>query len=282
MRQFLGIMSSRPPHSSDGSITTNHVTERSRYHTEALARGLAILEQFNERDSWLSLMELATRTGIDKSTALRLVDTLRSLGFLERSSTSRKYRPGLRVLQLGHAALAASNLHDLALPSLEQLASETHETVNMGVLVGGAVLYIVRLKRAELVTANIQVGSTLPAYCTSMGKLLLADLGEAERAKLLESESWASLGPHTIVEPRAFSVELRKIKSRGWAAQDEELAAGLRSVAAPVRDSSARVVAAINVAVPATRVSMDELTRDLLPRLLQSAELISALAGYRR
>ncbi|MGH7641979.1 MAG: IclR family transcriptional regulator [Candidatus Dormibacteria bacterium] len=273
------------PRTRDQTTPDTHppvATGRSRYHTEALARGLAILGQFDESTPWLSLAELSTRTELGKSTALRLVDTLHSLGFLERSLSTRKYRPGLAVLQLGHAALAASSLHDLALPELERLAAKTRETVNMGVLVGGSVLYIARLKRAELVTANIQVGSTLPAYCTSMGKLLLAHLDRERLAQALLQHPMERLGPHTIVAEDELSIELQRIRQQGWSVQDEELAAGLRSVAAPVRDASSQVIAAVNVAVSAARVSVEELTQRFPPLVLNCANAISALAGDRR
>lgn len=251
-----------------------------RYFTETLARGLRILTQFNEEATSLSLGDLAGRTGLDKATTLRLVNTLHSLGFLERSPTTRRYRPGLGVLRLGHAALAASSLHDHALPRLEELAAATGETVNMGVLVGDSVLYIERLKRAELVTANIQVGSTLPAYCTSMGKMLLATAGPAA-ASILDIGRFESLGPNTIVDSKALAVELRKIRSRGWASQDEEVAPGLLSLAAPIRDETSTVIAAINVAVPSSRFSMRKLVHDFLPLVMDCAKAISELSGYR-
>jgi len=256
------------------------VPPESRYFTETLARGLRILLEFHEGALSLSLGELSARTGLDKATTLRLVNTLHSVGFLERSPATRRYRPGLGVLRLGYAALAASSLHDSALPQLEVLAAATGETVNMGVLVGDSVLYVERLKRAELVTANIQVGSTLPAYCTSMGKMLLATGGPAA-ASILDAGRFEPLGPKTIVDSKALAIELKKIQRRGWASQDEEVAPGLLSIAAPIRDETSKVIAAINIAVPSSRFTMRRLVDEFLPLLMESANVISEFSGYR-
>lgn len=258
----------------------NGLQTGSRYFSKTLAKGLQILCQFDEGTTWLSLSELAARTGLDKATTLRLAGTLHSLGYLDRSLTTRQYRPGLRVLTLGHAALAASNLRDRARPHLEQLAEDTQETVNMGVLVGTQVLYIERIKKAQLVEANIQVGSTLPTYCTSMGKVLLAWLDTAAAAEHIPPEL-ERLGPKTIVDHDMLIAELAQVRERGWARQDQEMAPSLRSVAAAIRNESGDVIAAVNIAVAVDRVTMEGLIDKCLPLLLKCVTVISGLSGFR-
>jgi IclR family pca regulon transcriptional regulator len=251
-----------------------------RYFNEALARGLSILVQFNERDQWLSLSEIARRTSMNRVTALRMVATLQALGFLDRSEATRKYRPGVATLTLGYAALRSFGIRDLALPFLERLAKQTNETVNMGVLIGAEVLYLERLKRSELVTADIHVGSRLPAHATSIGKLLLAFLPEKGLDELLLRMKLRKYGPNTITSKTRLKTALAKIRTEGYSVQDEEMAAGLRSVAAPIRDADGRVVAGINIAVPAARVSAEDLRDQLRLEVVVIANLISRAAGY--
>jgi IclR family transcriptional regulator, pca regulon regulatory protein len=253
------------------------VGRRTLYFNESLARGLKILLLFSSQNRWLSLSDIARQTGVNPATVMRLLGTLERMGFVERSLSRRKYRPGLAVLKLGYSALHASSIRELALPHLERLAQQTGETVNMGVLAETSVLYIVRLKRTELVTADIHVGSTLPAYSSSMGKVLLAHLPQPQLTVLLKSMRLERRGPNTITDRRVLRSALIQIRKQGWALQDEETAAGLRSVSAPIHDRSRNVVAAINIATPTTRVTVDRLLTDLLPPLMETAQAISEL-----
>ena len=168
----------------------------SRYRIEALAKGLDVLRLFDESVTSLKLREICDRTGIPMPTAFRVVATLEEGGYLERLPDG-SIRPGVAVLLLGSAALRGSSLVQLSEQPLRHLAEESGETVNLGVLVGDQVLYLARLRNSDLVTANIQVGSTLPAAYTSMGKLLLAYLSDAElEATLANHDFGADAGPN--------------------------------------------------------------------------------------
>ena len=257
------------------------MVSRSRYHVEALARGLLILSLFTPEEPWLSLSDIARRAGLTTATALRFVSTLRSLGFLEQSPETRKYRPSLATLKLGYSVLAGADLRALALPVLQRLSVTTGETVNMAVLAGVEIVYIERLKTTELITANVQVGSLLPAHCTSMGKVLLAALPPEELDRLLPQIDLTPRGPKAITSVERLRAELERVRAVGYAIQDEELVAGLRSAAAPITDRDGRVIAAINIAVPAARVSVDRLRGVLLPAVIQAATEISAFLQYR-
>jgi len=249
-----------------------------RYYNESLARGLRILQLFGENSQWLSLSEVGRMAGLSPATAHRLLSTLAQLGFIERSPTTRKYRPGLSVLKLGYSALQASDIHALARPYLERLADDTGETVNMGVLAGNSVLYVQRIERHELVTADIHVGSTLPAYATSIGKLLLAFLSDEDLRTRITGTRLVKYGPNTIGTRAALIAALGEIRSQGWAYQDEETAVGLRSIAAPIRNRGGEVAAGINIAVAASRMSLNDLVKKLLPVLRETAFRISALS----
>jgi IclR family pca regulon transcriptional regulator len=184
------------------------------------------------------------------------------------------------VLTLGGAALRSLDLVALATPRLQQLGEATGETVNLAVLTGDRVLYLIRLRNSDLVTANIQVGSTLPAVHTSIGKLLLAHLPEAElRERITDSSFPAQHGPNAKVSLDELHDELVQIRDQGWALQDEELAHGLRSMAAPITGADGRVIAGVNLAVQARDWSTQRIVRELRPVLLQTCTEISQLAG---
>src|SRR5580693_7010417 len=174
-------------------------TERPGYRVEALAKGLRILSLFDEqRPSW-RVSDLATATGLPMPTVYRVVMTLASEGYLEHLPTG-DYRPGVRTLTLGTAALRSLDFVTIATPKIRLLGERTGETVNLAVLNGDRVLYLVRLRNSDLVTANIQVGSTLPAVHTSIGKLLLAHLSEADlEARITDASFSANSGPNAKV-----------------------------------------------------------------------------------
>lgn len=249
------------------------------YTVTALAKGLRVLSAFSEQRRELRLVDVSELTGIPVATAFRLLKTLEEGGYVEQLEDGR-FRPGPYVLSLGYAALQGQGLVEAATVCLKRLADETGETVNLGVLVGSSVLYLVRIRNTDLVTANLQVGSMLPAPCTSMGKLLLAyvDAGEVDR-RITDEDLGTCRGPHAMRTLEGLAQELSEIRQRGWALQDEEVAHGLRSVAAPVRDPSG-VVAAANLAVQASHWTRAKLIERFLPPLLGAAAEISRHLGY--
>lgn len=251
--------------------------ERQGYRVEALAKGLRILSLFNEqRPSW-RISDLAAAAGMPMPTVYRVVMTLASEGYLDHLPNG-DYRPGVRTLTLGTAALRSLDLVAIATPKLTGLGQRTGETVNLAVLTGDRVLYLIRLRNSDLVTANIQVGSTLPAVHTSIGKLLLAHLDDADlEARITDASFSANSGPNAKVSLDELHEELRTIRDQGWAMQDEELAYGLRSVAAPVIGPDGHVVAGVNVAVQARDWSTQRIIRELRPAVLAACAEISGL-----
>ena len=212
-------------------------------------------------------------------TVYRVVMTLTAEGYLDHLPNG-DYRPGVRTLMLGTAALRSLDLVALATPKLQRLAEATGETVNLAVLTGDRVLYLVRLRNSDLVTANIQVGSTLPAVHTSIGKLLLAHLDESElRERITDASFPAQRGPNAKVSLDELRPELAEIRDQGWAMQDEELAHGLRSVAGPIAGPAGRVVAGVNLAVQARDWSRQRIVRELSPVVLATCAEISLLAS---
>jgi IclR family pca regulon transcriptional regulator len=267
---------SSPPGELPGAIAAV-VAQRPEYRVEALAKGLRILSLFDEkRPSW-RVSDLASAAGLPMPTVYRAVMTLTAEGYLDQLPDGG-YRPGVRTLTLGTAALRSLDLVEIAAPKLQQLAERSGETVNLAVLSGDRVLYLVRLRNSDLVTANIQVGSTLPAVHTSIGKLLLSYLDEADLAARITDASFsANSGPNAKLSLAELRGELRTVRDQGWAMQDEELAYGLRSVAAPIIGPDGRVLAGVNLAVQARDWSSQRIVRELRPAVLATCAQISGL-----
>jgi IclR family pca regulon transcriptional regulator len=255
--------------------------ERRAYTVEALAKGLRILALFSERRTELRLTEIVALSGLPMPTAFRLVATLESEGYLERLPGGA-VRPSAGVLTLGFAALRGLDLVQTSTLILRGLFARTQQTVNLGVLSHDRVVYVARLQSdTVLVTANVTVGSTLPAIVTSMGKVLLAFTPEAEIATRITRATFAgSWGPNAVRNATALRKQLAQVRADGFAVQDEELASGLRSIAAPVRQADGRVIAAVNVAVPARDFTVARLRGEMCPPLLAACAQISSRLGW--
>jgi IclR family transcriptional regulator, pca regulon regulatory protein len=253
--------------------------------SQSLERGLAILAEFRPATPELGVSELARSLGLSRSTSHRYVATLARLGYLQQNEATRKYRLGPRVLDLGFAAINSMELRQISAPHLQRLADETGHTVNMAILDGSDIVYIERCRTSQLgqreIDLDLHIGSRLPAYCTSMGKVLLAYLEPARQAELLDRIELLDRGPNTITTRAALAAELELVRERGVGVNNEELAYGLRSIAVPVRGQRDEVVAAINLAVHRSAASIDELVDRLGPKLHRGAAAISALLGYR-
>ena len=266
-------------------MATRESTQTGSGQSQSLERGLAILSAFKPATPELGISELARVLGLTRSTSHRYVATLARLGYLQQNPQSRKYRLGPRVLDLGFSAINSMELRQIAATHLQQLSDETGHTVNMAILDGTDIVYIERCRSSQQgqreIDLNLHVGSRLPAYCTSMGKVLLAGLPEPELAAVLDQVQFQQRGPNTLTERKALADALAAVRDAGIAVNNEELAYGLRSIAVPVRDSSGVVAAAINLAVHRSLVSMEDLVIRLSPALKRTANEISARIGYR-
>jgi IclR family pca regulon transcriptional regulator len=233
----------------------------------------------------LGIANIADELGMSRSTTHRYVITLVALGYLEQGA-SRKYRLGLKVTDLGMSALNATGLREHAHPYLDELRQRTGYTASMAVLDGPEILYIDRARSYRRGQSEIDLGlapgSRLPAYCTAMGKLLLANLPEEERREILAAMKLTKRGPNTITSKKALRDELDEVREESFAVNDEELAPELYSIAAPVRNGAREVVAAVNLAADSSMIALAEFVDALSPHLVSTANRISARLGYRR
>jgi PcaR/PcaU/PobR family beta-ketoadipate pathway transcriptional regulator len=253
---------------------------KSRYNIEALARGLEILSLFSSERSSLSLSQIVQLLQLNKSTAYRVLSTLESMGYLAQDKNTHQYRPSLRVLQLGFTAIHTFEIRKIAHPYLEKLSQELGETVTLAVLDGFRAIYVDRIHNQSVVGVVLGVGSSLPAHCTALGKVLLAGLPVDELNQLLATQELCSYTPKTLTSKKSLIAELAKIRAQGYAIDDEELASALRAAAAPLRDLSRRTVAAINVTGTTLKITYEHLQEEIIPALISTANQISTALGY--
>jgi IclR family pca regulon transcriptional regulator len=240
---------------------------------EALARGLEVIAAFEPGRESMSLSEVAAATGLARPTARRILLTLAELGYVR--STGAGYALTPRVLELGTAYVGSQRLWEVARPHLEELSARTHESCSVAQLDGSDIVYVARVAVPKIVGLSVHIGTRFPALQTSLGKVLLAELSAAELDDVLAEPTRSGLTPLWQPTRKERDAELRQVRARGWAMTDQQLALGIRSVAAPVHDGD-RVVAAVNVNTHAAETSVEHLTEHHLPLLLRTAGEIGA------
>jgi DNA-binding IclR family transcriptional regulator len=263
---MTSLTSGEPPTSASASATQG---------IQSVSRALAILELFSDRRPTLTAVEIGQLTGLNRATAYRFCQALLGLGYLEDAG-QRHFRPGLKTVSLAQAALGARGLSELAAPVLHRLQAQTGEAVNMAQLDGTEVVYVARLLADHLITLRLTVGSRLPAYATSLGRAILAFLPEEETESILDRTRLEPLTEHTITDRRKLRGELKRIRERGFAINEQGLSLGLRGVAAPVFGAAGRPIAAINVSIPHP-VADQVLETEFAPQVMRAAEEIRRL-----
>lgn len=246
----------------------------SREHVQSLERGLQVLTAFSEEHPSLTLTEAAELTDLPRATARRLLLTLAGLGYVRNDGRYFELTP--KVLDIGHAYLSSLDLTAVAQPEMERLVAEVRESSSVAVLEGTEIVYVVRVPTERIMTISLALGSRLPAWATSMGRVLLAGLDEEERAAILDASDIRPLSSRTITDREELLAELSRIDRQGYAIVDQELEDGLRSIAAPIRNYRDQVVAAMNISTNAGRVTLEHVREKLIPALLETADRISA------
>jgi IclR family transcriptional regulator, pca regulon regulatory protein len=240
---------------------------------EAFARGLMVIRAFGSAQDSLSMAEVADRTGLTRASARRLLYTLVKLGYARISKGRFLLSP--RVLDLGFSYLSSLTARGVAQPLIEGLAREVNELCTMSVLDGREIVYIIRVEIRTPLTRSLGVGSRLPVFATSMGRVMLA--GESDEAieKFLLSDDLRRITRYTKTEPQQLAKEIRKVRRDGWSLVKEELELGVCGLSAPVRDSHGRVVAAASISFNMARFDERQAMQSFLPRLLAVAGDIS-------
>lgn len=240
---------------------------------ESLARGIDVIRSFGPGTPARTLTEVAEATGLARPTARRILLTFAELGYVRGHEGRWALTP--RVLELGTAYVHSQGLWDIARPHMEDLVALTGESTSIAQLDGADIVYVARVAVPKIITLAVSIGTRFPALQTSMGKVLLAALAPEEVDHVLAEPSRSGLAPRWQPDREERDQHLREVRARGWALADEHLAAGIRSVAVPLRNGDGEVVAAMNVTVHAAETSVEHLLEEHLPRLLTAAGRIS-------
>jgi IclR family pca regulon transcriptional regulator len=244
-------------------------------YVQSFARGLEVIRSFDSQAPQQTLTEVAERSGLTRAGARRILLTLQTLGYVQ--TDGRLYRLTPRILDLGFAYLSSMPIWNLAEPVMEQLVAQVKESCSAAVLDATDIVYVMRVPTHKIMSITLGVGSRLPAYCTSMGRVLLADLPEDELVARLEASDRRALTRHTLTDVDALVAKVAQARRQGWCIANQELEEGLISVAVPVTNRAGRTVAALNISGQANRTSAKAMQETLLPALQASARTISRL-----
>lgn len=242
-------------------------------YVQSFARGLAVIRAFGPERPHMTLSEVASRTGLTRAGARRILLTLAQLGYV--AVDERRFALTPRILDLGYAYLSGLPLWNLALPYMEAVVQSTRESCSVSVLDGPDVVYILRLSTHKVMSINLSVGSRLPAWVTAMGRVLLAGLDEASLDRILGEHPPTAYTPESITDTGALKAVIEDTRRQGYARVVRELEPGLQSVAVPVVDRAGRTIAAMNVSCHASRYTPEDMVAAFLPALREAAEQIN-------
>ena len=247
---------------------------------QSVARALTIVDTLAEVRGELALNEIATRLSLPKSTVHGLVSTLKDFGYIEQSTFTGKYRLGIRFFEIGHVVAQGWEVRKVAAPYIQKLLELLFETVHLAVLDKLEVLYIDKRESGESLRIVSQVGMRLPAHCTGVGKVLMAHLSPEERTELINKKGLPRFTKNTLTDVESLEDELTRIRMQGFAIDNEEIMDSLRCVAAPIRDQTGKVISAISLSGPVSRLR-GERFEHAIRSVTETAEEISAGLGYR-
>ena len=242
---------------------------------QSFARGLAVIRSFNAESPSQTLSEVAVRTGMTRAGARRILLTLQTLGYV--TSDGKLFALTPRILDLGFAYLSSMPIWNRAEPVMEALVQQVQESCSAAVLDATDIVYVMRVPTHKIMRISLGVGSRLPAFCTSMGRLLLADLEPDERRARLEASPLEGFTKHTVTDIDVLLAKVAQARRQGWCLVNQELEEGLISIAAPIVDRAGRTVAALNISGQANRTSAKVMQDSMLPALLAAAREISRL-----
>jgi len=257
-------------------MTRQPIKKSNPYRVNSLAKGLEVLGVFASERRPLRLSDLVSLLGINHTSATRMCVTLCEAGFL-RKDNKKYYHLTPKVLTLGYAAIECLRWREVAELRLKQLYDHLQETINLAILQGPEILYLIRLRKEKYLPSDLQVGSTLPVYCTGMGKALMAFSPREITDRVWPRLEFKPMGPRTINNLEAFQEALERTRQLGYAVNDEELTTGVRTLAIPVMGQDNHALMAINVTVPTKRYSLEEMLDQMMPPLRETATELSQI-----
>jgi len=241
----------------------------------SLARGLAVIGAFSDQRRSLTIAQISHKTGIPRAAVRRCLYTLKQLGYADADANNFSLKP--KVLTLGYSYLSSTPLTVSALPCLNQISRTLNESCSLAVLDEDQVLYVARSATSRIMSVALNTGSRLPAYCTSLGRAILAHMPEEALDAYLARVELKAMTERTVVSPTRLKEILAGVRQQGFALIDEELEVGLRSIAVPVRGASGNVIAGLNVGTQAARVGIRQMKEEFLPVLQRGAQELAVL-----
>ena len=239
---------------------------------QAAERSFAIIRAFGQRRQMLTQSQVAEATGLSRATARRFLQSFEALGYVGRNG--RQYYLRARVLDLGYAYLSSMSLWDVAKTQMELLVQQVQESSSASVLDGTDIIFTVRVPTKRIMRVQVEIGTRFPAYATSMGRVLLADLPEKALDDYFSKVVPEQLTPRSVTSEAELRIILKEVASQGFCLLDEELEEGVRSLAVPMHDKQGRVIASMNVCAHASRVSAKRMRDEFLPPLQQAAAAV--------
>ena len=250
-----------------------------KYPIKVLDKSFSVLDLLLKNGSAMNMTELAEKLGFYPSTIHRILDTLKQWGYVEQDSHTQKYQLGLKVLELGMAKLHQMDLVREAAPYLKALVNQCNETVHLGVLEEGEVLYLAKEESSQTIRMCSYVGKRAPVHCTALGKVLLAHISEEEKRKILDEKGLRCFTEKTITDKEELEKELSRVKKRGFALDREENEKDVCCVAVPIRNYQGQVIAAISISSPSFRINKNA-QNNLKEALIETSKKISKRLGY--
>ncbi len=244
-------------------------------YVQSFARGLEVIRSFNADAPRQTITQVAAATGLTRAGARRVLLTLHTLGYA--ATDGRLFWLTPRILDLGFSYLSSMPLWHLSEPIVEALVDRVKDSSSIAVLDGTDIVYVLRVPVRKVMRVTLGAGSRLPAFCTSLGRVLLSDLNDAALAATLAQAPLPRQTERTVTDPQALATLVRGVRKQGWALVDRELEEGLVSIAAPITDRAGRIVAALNVGTAWARGRPAHLRDEVLPALLGAAREISTL-----
>jgi IclR family pca regulon transcriptional regulator len=239
-----------------------------------LAKGLTVLRAFTQKRASMTLSQTAAEADLTRATARRILRTLVALGYVDQEGRQFSLTP--RVLELGFGYLSAQSWIDRATPVLKELSAEVQESCSAAILQGTDIVYVARVPTSRIMSVAVSVGSRLPAFHTSLGRVQLGYIEDAEVWRRLKSIRIEPYTTHTITDPQALLERVKSDRAQGFSIVDEELERGLRSIAVPVVNRAGEAVAGLNISTNSTRITRNHMRDQFLPRLRTAAEQISS------
>jgi IclR family pca regulon transcriptional regulator len=261
--------------SKTGKQPADSTTERHRkdQFLQSFAKGLSVITAFGPETPAMTLSEVAAKTRLTRAGARRILLTLQTLGYVGYDRRNFFLTP--KILDLGYSYLSTRPLWDLAEPHMQEVADQVHESCSASVLEGTDIVYVLRVPTKKIMAIRLSIGTRLPAWCTSMGRVLLGGLDEESMNAVLSSSDLKPFTSRTVTDRKKLKQIIREDHSRGWSLVNQELEDGLLSLSVPIVDRSDRIVAAMNVSGHATRTSPAEAVKTFLPVLRQAAHRIN-------